>query len=364
MATEIKIWQIRDGTLNPVKSSLIESKLKEREHLEQWIRSNPEILGNDIVLIGEQVPTDSGPLDFLGIDSNGNLIVVELKRDSLPREALAQVIDYAANVASWDVEKINGICLTFTKLELEELLTERFPDINIEEFVINQEQRLLLVGFAIEESLDKMIKWISSRYDMSINAIVLNYTKTTQGDEILARTVIISEEIEKTKPNRRRGNIYLEFFNELSEMFKIKYQAVNNGKSQSQQVIEICSDTQYARYFSADKEGLWYYWEFTKENGWHFSLALYLNTSIKINNINMLHQIEKSKDAIEKELGTKLDFQEYPTESWCGIDFIKIPVNGKITNLNEEERKKLISWGSDKMISFVRVMSKYIKNLE
>jgi hypothetical protein len=57
MATEIKTWQIVNGKLTVVNSSLPENKRKEREDLERWIKSNPEILGDDIAIIGEQVQT-------------------------------------------------------------------------------------------------------------------------------------------------------------------------------------------------------------------------------------------------------------------------------------------------------------------
>jgi RecB family endonuclease NucS len=52
------------------------------------------------LIIGEQVQTKSGYLDFLGIDKNGNTVIIELKRDKLPREVIAQTIDYASDVAS------------------------------------------------------------------------------------------------------------------------------------------------------------------------------------------------------------------------------------------------------------------------
>jgi len=47
--------------------------------LEKWIRSNPEIIGDNILLIGEQVQTKSGPLDFLAIDNKGNIVIIELR---------------------------------------------------------------------------------------------------------------------------------------------------------------------------------------------------------------------------------------------------------------------------------------------
>jgi len=204
MASEIKTWQIIDGKLVPLESSLVNDGKKEKDDLEQWIKSNPQILGDDIVIIGEQVQTSSGPLDFLAIDNHGNTVIVELKRDRLPREALAQAIDYASDVASWDVDRFREICKSYTSQYLEDLLQERFESVVIEDLSINQAQRLLLVGTSVEESLGRMIEWLSDSYNLGINAVVLNYAKTKKGDAILSRMVIIPEEVEKQKANKKK----------------------------------------------------------------------------------------------------------------------------------------------------------------
>src|SRR3989344_7276092 len=114
MATEIKLWQVEEGKLVPSEVSMIDAGRTESKDLEQWIKSNPEILGENISLIGEQIMTKRGPLDFLGIDRSGNLIIIELKRDKLHREALAQAIDYASDLASWDVDRISAECEKYT----------------------------------------------------------------------------------------------------------------------------------------------------------------------------------------------------------------------------------------------------------
>lgn len=204
MTTEIKSWQIVDGKLVPIKSSLSENGRKEKDDLEQWIKSNPSVLGDDIALIGEQVPTSSGPMDFLGVDSSGNIVVVELKRDKLPRVALVQAIDYASDVAEWDLDRFREICKSYTGQTFEDYFQQRFEGIPIEDLAINQAQRLLLVGFAVEESLSRMIEWLSDKYSIGINAIVLNYIRTPKGDEILSRMVIIPEEVEKQNANRKK----------------------------------------------------------------------------------------------------------------------------------------------------------------
>jgi len=207
MATEIKTWEIIDGKLNSIDTTLAENNRKETEHLENWIKTKPDILGTDILIIGEQVYTKSGPLDFLAMDNNGNIVIVELKRDKLARVVLAQAIDYASDLSTWDIDRLSEICMSYTGNSLEDHISANFENIQIDDLTINQTQRLLLVGFSIEEPLNRMIEWLSSNFDMSINAIVLNYVKTSTGTELLSRTVTIPEEIAKEKTSKKKFKI-------------------------------------------------------------------------------------------------------------------------------------------------------------
>ncbi len=74
MATRIKTWQIVDGKLQPVEASLAQAGRTEAKDLEAWLASEPSVLGQDLILIGRQVMTQSGPLDLLAIDRSGNLV--------------------------------------------------------------------------------------------------------------------------------------------------------------------------------------------------------------------------------------------------------------------------------------------------
>ncbi len=196
---EIKVWQIVNGNLELIETSMAEAGRKETEHLQEWIKKYPTILGEDILIIGEQVETKSGGrIDFLAIDRFGNTVIIELKRGEVPRDALAQAIDYASDIASWDADKLSEVCMKFRKSSLEEYLNN-----NREDFIINRAQRILLVGFSVEESLHRMVEWLSDNYGVGINFIVLKYIKTKNGEEFIARTVIIPEEIEKERTRNR-----------------------------------------------------------------------------------------------------------------------------------------------------------------
>ena len=71
-------------------------------YLEDWLENSPWALIQDelILWIGRQTSAndEEGTIfpDLLGIDAEGNLVIVELKRDKAPREVVAQLLEYAA----------------------------------------------------------------------------------------------------------------------------------------------------------------------------------------------------------------------------------------------------------------------------
>ena len=207
MSTEIKTWQVVDSKLQPVTTSLVVAGRKEAQDLEEWIASQPAIIGAGITIIGRQVSTKSGPLDLLGIDKQGNTVIIELKRDKLPREALAQAVDYASDVADWSIEKLSEVCTQYTGKSLEDQLMESFPDISLENLNINETQRIVLVGFGIEGALERMLNWLSDAYGVTINAVLLQYVRTANGDELLSRVAVISEELEQQRSQRKKFRI-------------------------------------------------------------------------------------------------------------------------------------------------------------
>ena len=142
MGTEIKTWEIRDGSPIPIDSKLSDEGRTETVDLESWIESDPSIVRPGMLLIGRQVMTSAGPLDLLAVDRSGDLVVIELKRDKLPREALVQAIDYASDLATWSIDKISETCMKYTGETLEDLFSSTFSEIDVENTKINDRQRI------------------------------------------------------------------------------------------------------------------------------------------------------------------------------------------------------------------------------
>ncbi len=56
--------------------------ISERDELEPILVANPDTIEQGLQIIAHQHPTDSGPLDILAVDSDGTLVVIELKNEA------------------------------------------------------------------------------------------------------------------------------------------------------------------------------------------------------------------------------------------------------------------------------------------
>ena len=107
MAMTQIVWSLDD------KSQLATSYLVNEKELEDLLYEHIEILNESWIVVGRQVRTTSGKfIDLLCMDHDGDMIVVELKKDLTPREVTAQAIDYVSCVARLSVEEIAQIYLS------------------------------------------------------------------------------------------------------------------------------------------------------------------------------------------------------------------------------------------------------------
>ena len=91
MPVEMGIWRIDGDTPRRLGASTLPSEAT----LEEFLERDPSLLGERLLVIGRQVRTPYGKyIDLLAMDADGNLNVLELKRDKTPREVVAQALDY------------------------------------------------------------------------------------------------------------------------------------------------------------------------------------------------------------------------------------------------------------------------------
>ena len=106
MSIKMSLWKIENEKLKAVPAI----KLSKEDRIENWIVEDVTILGIDILIFGRQVITAfGGRIDLLGIDEEGSLQIIELKREKTPRETVAQILDYASWIKNLSYSEINEI---------------------------------------------------------------------------------------------------------------------------------------------------------------------------------------------------------------------------------------------------------------
>ena len=198
MKTDIGIWRIDRASRAATKLDLAK-RVETEEMLEAVLVANPNMLMRGLTLVGRQVPVETGYVDLLGIDEDGRLVVFELKRDRLTRDAVAQILDYCTYLE------------TLSDSELATLMAERSGKDGIKkiadfwEWYGNQPGdsvrpvRMVLVGLGIDVSAHRMVAYLAER---GIDIRLLTFYGYVQGDGmLLARQVQTANE---PSPLRRR----------------------------------------------------------------------------------------------------------------------------------------------------------------
>lgn len=175
-------------------TSLSEHGYRE-EDLREWILESPHsILGEDIMIIGREVQVqDIGDgIDLLAIDRDGNVVVIELKKGSLTGNVDFQSLKYAAYTSYWDWSQLGDQFDKFAESQWGQELYEEEVDFNEklesfcnDEYELNENQRILLVGEGIRERLDLVLRWVSDR---EVEISVLEVEMLEDGDQLYLDT--------------------------------------------------------------------------------------------------------------------------------------------------------------------------------
>ena len=186
---EVKIWAV-DGASKVVP---LEAKGQTESEwlLEETIVNNPDLLIPGLKLVGRQTPTEGGPLDLLGVDEDGRLVVFELKRGTLSRDAVAQIIDYASDLDSKsDAALAEHIAANSGVGGIERIDDfERWYGENTEQGMDSlRPMGMFLIGLGADETTERMVRFLAKNRSMDISLLTFHGFEY-DGKTFLARQV-------------------------------------------------------------------------------------------------------------------------------------------------------------------------------
>jgi len=148
-----------------------ELHFREREHLQEWIAKNPEVLGEDLLIIQKEFDGFSDTnerLDLLALDKEGNLVVIENKLDDTGRDVVWQALKYASYCSTLSTSQIIKIFQKYldrhatSKGEDARSMIMEFREIEDEDSLLlnSGDQRLMFVANHYRKEVTSTVQWL------------------------------------------------------------------------------------------------------------------------------------------------------------------------------------------------------------
>lgn len=204
MTERIGIWAMSQGEGGGEVATPLEELMttETEQRLEDLLVASPDVLLDGLRLIGRQIQTSGGPLDLLGVDPDGRIALFELKRGTLTREAVAQLLDYASDLMERDDEGFASLIETSSgRLGIDriddftEWFSTEYPEIGAPELA---DMRLVLVGLGVDERAIRVVNLLARS---GLDVQLLTFQAFRRGDEVL-----LARRTESVEPKVSQGS--------------------------------------------------------------------------------------------------------------------------------------------------------------
>lgn len=231
------------------------SDFEKEGYLQNYIHENPESIpvyeiaeDKKLFVVAREFSTESGPIDALAIDKDGDIYVVETKLYKNPdkRTVVAQALDYGASLwrhSDYDefINKINDEINNKFQISFEEKTKDFFNideeqvNIILEAIKINLQKgniKFVILMDAIEDRLKDLIVYINQNSQFDIYAVQMEYYKFEKYEIMIPKLfgVEVKKDLKTTKSSGKLWNW---------ELFKLRLKDFGEEEvTAAEQIIE------------------------------------------------------------------------------------------------------------------------------
>ncbi|HIW99353.1 MAG TPA: DUF91 domain-containing protein [Candidatus Nesterenkonia stercoripullorum] len=169
MPVEMGVWRIDGESPRRLPTGVLPSEAQ----LEEFLERDPSLLGQKLLIIGRQLQTSHGKfIDLLGIDDEGRLHVLELKRDRTPRDVVAQTLDYGSWAAQLDRDHVSEITRAHLGIDLEQAFDDHFGLPLPDEFTTDLQ--MTIVATELDQASERIVTFLRE-FGVPVNAVFFSY---------------------------------------------------------------------------------------------------------------------------------------------------------------------------------------------
>ena len=162
---------------------------KERENLQEWIAKNPDVLGEDLLIIQKEYDgfnNTNERLDLLALDKDANLVIIENKLDDSGRDVVWQALKYTSYCSTLTTKQIIKIYQDYlNQYEHNEDATTMildFLEIDEENLILNKDdQRIVFIANNYRREVTSTVIWL---LDHNIQVQCFKATPYSMNEEI------------------------------------------------------------------------------------------------------------------------------------------------------------------------------------
>ena len=142
--------------------------LKERSDIQEWVAEHPDILDDDLLIVAKEFSgfdrTSERP-DLLAVDSQGVLVVIELKRDDSGADAYWQAIKYTSYLRHAGADAIISMLADYADISQEDAEDRLLKHLDSDDLeTLNREQRIILASHRFAPEATSAVLWLNERF--------------------------------------------------------------------------------------------------------------------------------------------------------------------------------------------------------
>ncbi|HOX83211.1 MAG TPA: DUF4268 domain-containing protein [Chryseolinea sp.] len=317
------------------KKTFSELGFKERAHLQEWIASNAEALGEKLLIIQKEFSGFNETyerLDLLAIDKSGNLVIIENKLDDSGRDVTWQALKYASYCSTLKKDEIKSIYQSYLNTaepsaNAEEKIIEFLEEDNFIDVVLNQNmnQRIILISANFRKEVTSTVMWLmkfklqlqcfkatpyelDGQYLLTLDQII---PTVDAQDYIISMNNKSQEEFSQEVEIKNRHKLRLKFWGEFLNAVKGKSTVFQSSNPTKDNILYAGgTDITYLSFTVIITES-------------YVGVALNLSRSEKEENKILFDALRKHAEAIEALFGNPLLWERKDDQKKSAIGYYK-----------------------------------------
>ena len=200
MSSSPQLFRVNVGSTQSEKVVEVEFAdlgLREPQDIEEWVAATPGILGEDLMIVSRQFRgfdrTRERP-DLLAVDSDGKLVIVELKRDDSGADVHWQAIKYASYFRRATASDVVAMCAEYMGITVEDAENQLLEHIDADDLTtLNNDQRIVLVSHRFAPEVTSAVLWINEKTvgENLISCVTLTPYRDANADSLYVQAATI-----------------------------------------------------------------------------------------------------------------------------------------------------------------------------